>query len=58
MNVNKSRPRLEVHLRFFESRVQLIYPDGVEGIRNFEALLSGSRVASRRERKLDRSWVV
>ena len=26
LNVNWPRPRLEIHLRYFESRVQLIYP--------------------------------
>ena len=42
LNVNWPRPRLEIHLLHFGSRVQLIYPDGVEGTRNLEHLLSKS----------------
>ena len=42
LNVNQPRPRLEIHLRYFESRVQLIYRDGAEGNRNLEHLLSES----------------
>ena len=42
LNVNQPRPRLEIHLRYFESPVQRIYPDGVEGTRNLEHLLCKS----------------